>query len=92
MDKKEKEQLQSKWQKVIAKTMSDQVFRQRLIKNPKEALKDHGIELSANIKLKVLEETAETKYLILPREGAGQLSEEELKHIASGTLAFSSFY
>lgn len=91
MDKKEKGQLQSKWQKVIAKAMVDQIFRLRLMKNPREALKDHGIELPANINLKVLEETADTKYLVLPREGAGKLSEEDLKHIASGILTFSSF-
>jgi hypothetical protein len=42
--------------------------------------------LPANVNLKVLEETADTKYLILPREGAGKLSEEDLKHIASGIL------
>ena len=92
MDKKEKDQLQKKWEKVIAKAMGDQVFKMRLTKNPREALKEHGIELPANVNLKVLEETADTKYLILPREGAGKLSEEELKHIASAALAFSSFY
>lgn len=86
-----KKELQNKWQKVIAKAMGDQVFRMRLIKNPKEALKDHGIELPANINLKVLEETAGTKYLILPQEQAGKLAEEDLKKIASGMIAFSSF-
>jgi hypothetical protein len=32
MDKKEKEQLQKKWEKVIAKAMGDQVFKMRLMK------------------------------------------------------------
>lgn len=92
MDKKEKEQLQKKWEKIIAKAMSDQVFRLRLMKNPREALKDHGIELPANVNLKVLEEKADTRYLIIPRENAGAISEEDLKNIAAGPVAFGSFY
>jgi nitrile hydratase len=72
--------------------MSDQVFKMRLMKNPREALKEHGIELPANVNLKVLEDKADTRYLILPRESAGMLSQEDLKNVAAGPASFGSFY
>jgi hypothetical protein len=46
----------------------DREFRKRLISNPRAVLKEQGIEISkGKVKIKIVENTPETIYLVLPR-------------------------
>lgn len=53
--------------KIIEKAMSDVSFKKALMENPKKALKEaFDINIPQNINIKVLEETDDQAYLVLP--------------------------
>lgn len=58
-------------------------FRARLVREGRTVLKELGTELSEDIKIKVWDTTAETRYLVLPMrpEGTQHMSEEELQQL-----------
>ncbi len=74
---------------LIAKAWKDAKFKQALIQNPREVIsKEFGVEIPADISVKVLEETPSNLYLVLPAAPAfmegGELSDVELEAIAGG--------
>ncbi len=78
--------------KIIAKAWQDEAFKQELINNPKAAIiREMGlVEMPDNLDFRVLEENANTFYLVLPMkpeitEIGGELSSEELEAVAGGT-------
>lgn len=80
--------LEKKWAEIVKKCEKDQVFKQRLLQNPKQVFKDHGLEVPAGITLKILESTKDTHYLILPESRmARDLSDSELLKISGGAGA-----
>ena len=80
MDPKES---QNAWDKVVAKAWSDELFKKRLLADPATLLKEHGIEVPAEVNVKVMEDSAKTVHLILP-ERHGELSDVELDQVAGG--------
>lgn len=58
-------------------------FRARLVREGRTVLKELGTELPEDIKIKVWDTTAETRYLVLPMrpEGTEHMSEEELQQL-----------
>ena len=58
-------------------------FRARLVREGRTVLKELGTELPENIKIKVWDTTAETRYLVLPMrpEGTEHMSEQELQQL-----------
>ncbi|WP_240644621.1 NHLP leader peptide family RiPP precursor [Paenibacillus paeoniae] len=55
-------------EQIIEKAWADGEFKQQLLKDPKAAIQDaFGIEIPAEFKLTVLEETDDTFYLVLPK-------------------------
>ena len=74
---------------LIEKSLQDESLRQRLLADPKAALEEElGTRLPDNIEVRVVEETAETIYLVLPSaspvvEGV-ELSDQELEEVAGG--------
>jgi hypothetical protein len=76
-------------QKVVKRAREDSGFRVRLLKNPKQALKDvFDVEFPADAELLVLEETSTKSYVVLPFESAG-LSDSDLEKIAGGAAALN---
>ncbi|MFF2886563.1 NHLP leader peptide family RiPP precursor [Paenibacillus sp. NPDC057967] len=56
-------------EQVIEKAWADSAFRLHLLTDPKAAiLKEFGIDIPAEFNLKVLEETDDTLYLVLPKK------------------------
>ncbi len=55
-----------KMNQIIAKALADETFKTELKKHPREVLAKHGIQVPANVKLEILENTDSLKYLILP--------------------------
>lgn len=54
-------------EKLIAKALEDANFKQKLIKNPRAVIAyELGTQLPANIEVKVLEETENILYVVLP--------------------------
>jgi nitrile hydratase len=55
-------------------------YRSRAVSDPRGVLAEFGIELDDDVELRVLDSTADVRYLVLPRRPAGSegLSEEEL--------------
>jgi hypothetical protein len=79
--------------RLVERSLHDEEFRQRLLADPKAAVEEElGIQLPAEVQVRVVEETADTIYLALPSasalgEGGNSLSDQELEAVAGGGLA-----
>ena len=74
---------------LIEKAWKEDAFRQALRSDPRGAVeKALGSKLPAGLQLKVVEETANTFYLVLPpnpdRSADSQLSDQQLDAVAGG--------
>ena len=76
-------------QKIVDKANSDAAFRTKLKSDPAGAIKSLGFTTRANVKVQVLEETAEQGYVVLPfrtQPGkGGELSDDALGAVAGGS-------
>jgi Nitrile hydratase, alpha chain len=76
--------------RLVQRSLEDDAFRQRLIEDPKDAVEQElGTRLPEGAQVRVVEETADTIYLVLhstsPLGGeVGELSERELEAVAGG--------
>jgi nitrile hydratase subunit alpha len=55
-------------------------YRSRAVSEPREVLAEFGVELEPDVELRVLDSTADVRYLVVPRrpEGTEGLTEDEL--------------
>jgi nitrile hydratase len=55
-------------------------YRSRAVSDPRGVLREFGLELDPSIELRVLDSTADMRYLVIPRRPAGteEMSEDEL--------------
>ncbi|MCL6612921.1 MAG: NHLP leader peptide family RiPP precursor [Peptococcaceae bacterium] len=74
-------------EQIIKKAQSDEDFRKALKDNPKEALGQLGVQLPAEIEVKVVEESPEVLYLVLPAD-PGELTVEQLDRVAGGDRGY----
>ena len=67
--------------KAIAHAWTDPGFKEKLIKDPRAALAEHGVEAPAGTTMKVVENTSDTQHLVLPTapDKAGEVSMAELE-------------
>ncbi len=74
--------------KSIARAWSDADYKAKMLSDPHTALAEAGVEVPAGTTVKVVEDTAETKHLVLPVApgDAGELSAEELEKVAAGAF------
>ena len=70
--------------KVIAKALHNVAFRQRLMADPADVLKDENIEVPDGITLKIVGDTESLRHLVLPALGEGKLSDDELAAATAG--------
>ena len=72
---------------LIARVTDDEVFRTRLLENPKEVIQEAtGIAIPEDFNIKVHEEDSTTAHIVLPP--GGQLTEGDLAAVAGGFGAF----
>jgi nitrile hydratase subunit alpha len=55
-------------------------YRSRAVSDPRGVLREFGLELAPEVELRVLDSTADMRYLVIPRRPAGteEMTEEEL--------------
>ena len=76
--------------RLIERSMEDEDLRQRLLADPKGTVEQElGAKLPEGIEIRVVEETPETVYLVLPPKVAAsrqddELSDRELEAVAGG--------
>ncbi len=73
-------------EKIIAKAWKDPTFKKKLLTNSREALNEMGMNIPANVNVKVIEDTNSTYTFVLPVSPANakNLSEAELETVAGG--------
>ncbi len=79
---------ENNYSKVIARAWKDARFKEKLLKNPKEALKEMGMDVPANFDVRVVEDKANSMTFVLPNPPAKakELSEQELQKMAGGMV------
>jgi hypothetical protein len=75
--------------RLIDRSLQDEEFRQRLLAEPKGTTEQElGGRLPEGVEVRVVEETADTIYLVLPSASpigeGGELSDQELDAVAGG--------
>jgi len=68
---------------IIAKCRSDQYFKQKLLADPKSALKAEGVILPDSVSVTVLENTDKVFHLVIPADPT-DLSDADLDKVAGG--------
>jgi nitrile hydratase len=55
-------------------------YRSRAVSDPRGVLSEFGVELEGDVEVRVVDSTAEIRYLVIPRRpaGSGEMSEREL--------------
>ncbi len=71
---------------VFARAWSDAKFKAKLLSDPHAALAEAGVDLPDGLKVKVLEDSADTQHLVLPAAptNTSELSADELEKVAAG--------
>jgi hypothetical protein len=72
--------------KIVAHAWKDARFKEKLLKNPKAALQEMGMDIPENLEVRVIEEKANSMTFVLPTAPAKarELSEQELQKLAGG--------
>jgi hypothetical protein len=78
----------AEWERtIVQRGIEDEEFRQRLLDDPKGAVEQElGSALPEGIQVRVVEESADTIYLVLPSASVvgGELSDQDLEEVAGG--------
>jgi hypothetical protein len=73
---------------IIAKALQDDGYRAQLLANPKRAIhQEFGKELPLGLEVRVVEESANVVYLVLPPKRAIELDDSDLDAVAGGFAA-----
>jgi nitrile hydratase len=66
------------------------VYRKRVVRDPRGALKEFGTELPEDVEVRVVDVTTETRYLVIPVRPSGSegMSEEELARLVNRESMF----
>jgi len=74
--------------RIIGRAWEDEAFKAKLLSDPRAAIEQaSGLQLPAGVSVKVVEETEDTLYFVIPRSPLGaerELSDEALAKVAGG--------
>jgi len=68
MDGITNEEMRKKFAKIVAKAWADDDYKKNLIENPKEILKQEGVEIPEKIKINIFENSATELHFVLPKK------------------------
>ncbi len=68
----------------MAKVWSDPALKQRLVDNPKAVLREQGAQIPEATEVRVVENTDQIFYLVLPPKPTDEISDEQLEAVAGG--------
>jgi hypothetical protein len=75
---------ENKWAAIVAQAWLDADFKKKLLANPDKILSDCGIPVKKGARCKIVEDTKETTYYVLPQKPEGKsLNESELKKVVA---------
>jgi hypothetical protein len=75
---------------IIGKALKDDGYREELLANPKNAIQqEFGKELPLGLEVRVVEESANVVYLVLPPKPVVELSDTDLEAVAGGVAVAS---
>lgn len=86
---KSREQQARIWAKIVARAWEDEAFKKELLKNPEKILEEYEIHHMGK-KCKILENTDDLYFLVLPRK-TGAMSVHELSKIAAANFQIYDF-
>ena len=76
---------------ITAKAWTDADFKKRFLSDPLAVLKEHGLTVPPDIKVKVVEDTDTLAHIVLaPKPTDKELAEEDLTALAAGAMAAPS--
>ena len=77
---------------IIAKALKDDGYREELLANPKNAIQqEFGKELPLGLEVRLVEESANVVYLVLPPKPVVELSDADLQAVAGGHYALDEW-
>lgn len=79
---------------LIERAMVDPGFRKRLLSEPADLLREIGLPVGADVKIRVLEEEPKSFYIVIPRvlRQIEELDEEDLDKVSGGARVFFRGY
>src|SRR5579864_2776164 len=66
------------WSQIVARVWSDEDFKERFMLDPRGVLVEHGLDVPEGVDIKVLEDTAKLRHIVLPPIPSDELTDEEL--------------
>ena len=88
MDKNES---QKAYGKLVAKAWSDDDFKAQLLSDPMTVFKENDLIIPEGIEVRMVENTENIRYFILPPEPSEELTDEELDGAAGGCPKMNFF-
>lgn len=73
----------------MARVWSHPAFKQRLISDPQGVLREQGAPVPDNVEIRVVENTDQVFYLVLPPMPAEEITDEQLEAVSGGNTAGS---
>jgi hypothetical protein len=89
MDNESQETWNQRWSRAVERSWSDAAFKKRLLSDPREALRDAGVEIPANVQVNIAEDSESLMNLVIPPSPA-HLSIAQLGGVAGGTSLHSA--
>ncbi len=78
------------WAQVVAQAWTDTTFKRNLTANPRQTLEECGLELPADVKIKLVENSSKKQFLHIPLKSEDVLSETELKKAAAACYGLTN--
>ena len=65
------------YQQIVAKAWANDLYRQRLLRDPKSTLRSEGVDVPDDVQVAVLEDTPTLVHFVLPVKPAGGAGQAE---------------
>jgi hypothetical protein len=75
---------------IVRRASQDAAFKQRLVADPTEVLREQGLPLPAGLEWRVLEDTDQVSHLVMPSQPVErELTDEELEQVTGGLVVIA---